>query len=182
MLWRFAHTGDRCFEDEMEELIAYRARLLAQAEEQLPRLQTRLRSFNLDELHAPLERGGWSPHQVLAHLRDVEKEAFLPRFRSMLREQTPLLPYFDESQWMEQHYDQEEAPEAMVAAFAAARRSELDDLQAADPQGWSREGRHPTQGIKTVQWWFEYCVQHTEEHLRQLAGISPDQHPTATSE
>ena len=156
--------------DDMEELIAYRARLMQQAEDQLPRLRKQFQSIAADKLYHPLERDGWSPHQILVHMRDVEQHAFMPRIRSMLREKCPALPYFDEREWMEQHYDREEPLKALMDSFITARRSILDGLRAADSEGWSRDGRHPTQGIKTVQWWFEYTVQHTEEHLRQLTG------------
>jgi hypothetical protein len=154
----------------MEELRAYRARLLEQAEEQLPRLREQLKFFGGDELFEPIESGGWSPHQVLVHMRDVEQNAFLPRVQIMLREAHPELPYFDEGRWMEQHYDRAEPLDSLLESFENARQVLLGEVRAADPQGWSRDGRHPTQGIRTVQWWFEYCLQHTEEHLRQLGG------------
>ena len=154
----------------MEELRAYRERLLEQAEGQLLRLRERLKSLQTEELFEPVESGGWSPHQILVHVRDVEQHAFLPRVQIMLRENQPELPYFDEGAWMEQHYDRAESVDALLESFEATRRILLDELRTADPQGWSRDGRHPTQGVRTVQWWFEYCVQHTEDHLSQLAG------------
>jgi len=154
----------------MEELRAYRKRLLEQADGQVARLRERVRSIRPGERHSPLESGGWSAHQILAHMRDVEQQAFLPRIRSMLREEEPELPYFDEGAWMEQHYDLDESFDSLLDSFASARRELLDELSSSEPGGWTRGGRHPTQGVKTVQWWFEYSVQHTEEHLRQLAG------------
>jgi len=154
----------------MEELKAYRARLIEQAGEQPARLKARLEAFGAGALHAPLEPGGWNPHQVVSHVRDVELHAFLPRIRSMLAEEQPLLPYFDEGEWMATHYDPHEPLEELLGAFAGARRDLLAALAAAGEAGWSRDGRHPTQGVRTVQWWFEYSVKHTEEHLRQLAG------------
>jgi uncharacterized damage-inducible protein DinB len=154
----------------MEELRAYRKRLLEQADGQLARLRGQVSAIGPGEGHSPLESGGWSAHQILVHMRDVEQQAFLPRIQSMLRENDPELPYFDEGAWMEQHYDREESFESLLDSFESARRELLDELISSAPGGWTRAGRHPTQGVRTVQWWFEYSVQHTEEHLRQLAG------------
>ncbi|MEJ2011097.1 MAG: DinB family protein [Anaerolineales bacterium] len=154
----------------MKELRAYRERLLEQAAGQPGRIRLQLEKASEEGLHSPLEDGGWSPHQIAVHLRDVEQKAFLPRIQSMLQEEKPELAYFDEGGWMERHYDQGEPPEEILDSFEQARRTVIELLRAADPQGWSRIGRHPTQGIRTVQWWFEYSVQHGEEHLRQLTG------------
>jgi hypothetical protein len=154
----------------MEELRVYRERLFEQAAGQPGRVRVQLQKSSDEGLHSPLENGGWSPHQVAVHLRDVEREAFLPRIESMLKEDKPELAYFDESGWMERHYDRDEPLEEILDSFEKARQTMIERLRTADPQGWSREGRHPTQGVKTVQWWFEYSIKHGEEHLRQLAG------------
>jgi hypothetical protein len=153
----------------MEELYAYRRQLVEQARSQLSRLREGVGSIGPEDLLTPLEDEGWSAHQVLVHMRDVEQHAFLSRVEEMLQHELPDLKYFDEGAWMEAHYHAHEPVESILAGFGQARIELLDAVEQADPQGWSHEGRHPTQGMRSVQWWFEYALRHTEEHLEQLS-------------
>jgi hypothetical protein len=153
----------------MEELYAYRRKMVEQARSQPIRLRAGVGQIDPGEMLTPLEDAGWSAHQVLVHMRDVEQHAFLPRVEDILQHDQPDLKYFDEEAWMEEHYDEQEPVEAILAGFERARTQLLDAVDASDPQGWSREGRHPTQGLRSAQWWFEYAMRHTEEHLEQLS-------------
>jgi hypothetical protein len=153
----------------MEELYAYRQQIVDKARDQVRRLRAGLGQIDPEGIFTPLEDGGWSVHQVLVHMRDVEQHAFLPRVKNMLMHEQPELAYFDEGAWMEEHYDEHEPFVAVLSGFEQARTMLLEAVEGADPQGWSREGRHPTQGLRSVQWWFEYALRHTEEHLQQLS-------------
>lgn len=153
----------------MEELFAYRRQMVAKSRTQLERLSIGVEKIKPESMHIPLEDGGWSAHQVLVHMRDVEQHAFGPRVENMLTHDQPDLQYFDEGAWMQEHYDEQEPVENILAGFLEARMKMLEAVEEADPQGWSRAGRHPTQGLRTVQWWFEYALSHTEEHLAQLS-------------
>ena len=153
----------------MDELHAYRRQMMAQARAQLQRLTAGVEKIDPGSMYTPLEEGGWSAHQVLVHMRDVEQLAFWPRVEDMLQHDQPDLQYFDEGAWMQEHYDEAEPVQAILADFEEARTKMLAAVETADPQGWSRTGRHPTQGLRTVQWWFEYALSHTEDHLAQLS-------------
>jgi len=153
----------------MEELYAYRQQMVEQARSQVRRLRAGIEQFDLAEIFTPLEDEGWSAHQVLVHMRDMEQHAFLVRVEDMLQHNQPDLKYFDEGAWMVEHYDEHEPVEAILAGFEQASSQLLEAVEGSDPQCWSREGRHPTQGLRSVQWWFEYALRHTEEHLEQLS-------------
>jgi hypothetical protein len=153
----------------MEELYAYRRQIMAQARAQLQRLSAGVDIIEPGSMHTPLEEGGWSAHQVLVHMRDVEQQAFWPRVEDMLQHDQPDLQYFDEGAWMQEHYNEQEPVQAILAGFQEARMKMLAAVEGADTQGWSRSGRHPTQGLRTVQWWFEYALSHTEDHLAQMS-------------
>jgi hypothetical protein len=154
----------------MEELLEYRSRLIRRFAGQGEDLRLAIERFSQKALHRQLEPGGWTPHQVLAHVRDVEIQAFRPRMLRILEQDHPTLEYFDEQAWMSQHYDAGEPTADLLAAFNKARESNPVLVKELLPQAWNRMAFHPNWGHRTLQWWVEYAVAHTEEHLDQLGG------------
>jgi hypothetical protein len=152
----------------MEELLEYRNRLIGRFAGQAEDLRLAIERFSQEALHSPLEPGGWTPHQVLAHVRDVETQAFRPRMLRILEQDHPTLEYFDEQAWMSEHYDAGEPIAALLAAFGKARESNPVLVKELPSQAWNRMAFHPHWGHRTLQWWVEYAVAHTDEHLGQL--------------
>lgn len=156
----------------MKEIKEYQARLLDRMWSQPQELRQALGGYTANELLKPVEKNGWSPHQILAHLCHVEWGAFLPRFDSILKDDNPVLANFDEVAWMETYYDPEVPVEELLKDFDAVRQSARELLEEISPDQLSRTGRHPYQGVRTLQWWIEYTVSHAEEHLEQLLKTS----------
>ncbi len=150
------------------ELHEYRQRLLELYAAQPGALRAAYAAIPPEARLRPLERDGWTPHQVLAHVRDVELQAFLPRIERILAEEDPALPDFDEGAWMEARYDPAEDHQAILEAFTKARARGSGLLRDLPPEGWNRCGRHPFFGRRTLQWWVEYAVSHAQDHISQL--------------
>ena len=153
----------------MKELREYQARLLERLWGQPQQLRKTVEDVDAADLLVPLEKGGWSAHQVVAHMCHVEWGAFLPRFERILEDDNPFLANFDETNWMEVNYDPEVPIEELLQDFDSARQSARDLLEDLVPEQMSRTGRHPYQGERTLQWWMEYAASHTEEHLKQIS-------------
>jgi hypothetical protein len=98
----------------------------------------------------------------------MERHAYSPRIERILAEDHPLLPAFDAEAWARRHYRQDEPLEEILEEYAALRQSELERLQSLPPGSWSRVGRHPVYGLRTLQWWVEKGLAHAEEHLGAL--------------
>jgi hypothetical protein len=152
----------------MEELWAYRQRLLERHAAQVGELRRHLSGRPEDRLRAAPSRGGWSAHQVAAHLRDVEVQAYVPRVHRMLAEAEPLLEDFDAETFMTGHYDPGEPIDQILADLEQARLGVRRVLAFEDGRAWSRTGRHPALGSRTVQTWIERAVSHFDEHLQGL--------------
>lgn len=154
----------------MKELRAYLRRLLDTYAAQPDMLQRAVQNFSADQLHRPIEKGEWSPHQIVAHLAAAEQEALAPRLQRILDEDHPVLADWDETQWMEEIYDPERDVEEWLAQFEGARRELMPTLNKLELRSWNRTGRHPYRGERTLLWWVEYAVHHTREHLVQLGA------------
>lgn len=151
----------------MEQLNSYRRRLLAVYAGQAGELKSIAGA--LDEA-APRPEGGWSAHQIIVHLRDVEQQAYAPRLHRILREADPQLPGFDPQAWMDEHYDPLEPLTAVLDHFEMERRSSAAHLPPIESPAWSRSGHHPDLGRRTLQWWVERSIAHAAEHLPALVG------------
>lgn len=111
----------------------------------------------------------WSVHETLTHLRDAERQIFLPRLRRVCAQQQPDLPAFDEGAYHKAHWDPAEPLDQILADFLADRGAEVALLEAA--ADWGRLGRHQTRGPVSLAWLAEYALGHTWEHLAQIMRV-----------
>lgn len=120
-------------------------------------------------MHEALEPGGWTPHQVIWHVRAVETEAYLPRLERLLARDGAELQDFDGNGWMARHYAADESWQRIIDGFLAARQGMAARLDAAPAAAWSHVGRHTYWGSRTLMWWVERSLDHVDEHLAQLS-------------
>lgn len=119
---------------------------------------------------------GWSPLEVLDHLRHVEDAVIGARIRLMLQEDHPLLepapppgPPADD-------------PAAVLAAWKAARAANLDLLRGLTEEQLQRVGTHRRYGDITVREHVVEWAYHDLDHLRQiLAAFQTEMYPAIGS-
>jgi hypothetical protein len=148
----------------------YRRRLLARYRAQVSAYAEHLAGLNDRAARLPIKPGEWSAHQVLFHTCSADEQAYGPRLRRILREDQPALEDFDSDRWMTEHYDAGEPTQMILERWRAIRQTYAADVEAAPRQAWSRTGRQPYWGERTLQWWVERAVAHAEDHRRQLEG------------
>jgi len=106
--------------------------------------------------------------QQLCHLRDIEIDGYVERFRRLLGEDDPLLPSIDgDALVASRGYDQTDA-QAALAAFAGGRRQTLALLEGLTPEALHRRGRFEGYGPVTVLGLLHFLCSHDQQHL---AGI-----------
>lgn len=154
-----------------ENLILYRKHLLERFVSVVNDLAQAAAAVPPERWHSPIPEGG-TPHRVLAHLRAIEAQALSLRLQRILDEMEPYLPLFNDSQWMAAHYDPDEPPEEILAAYRGLRREEVQMVKDLPPQGWNRTSRHPWWGVKTLQWWVEQILHYSEQHLQQIRATN----------
>jgi hypothetical protein len=153
----------------MTELAEYRNRLIARYASQAEEVARMVEGLPEGRIKRELEPGGWSTHQVLFHLRDLEARAFVPRIAKILEQESPRLQRFNSEEWMDQHYDPGLAVGDMLNELKDLRSKGSRLIETLGSDGWSRTGEHPNFGVRTLQWWVEYAVSHFDEHLEHLA-------------
>lgn len=113
---------------------------------------------------------GWTPRQILAHVR-ASDEILTPRVYQMLVRDEPPLPAFDERRWCEVA-GYESMPLDAVFARIAIRRYELVQLLRILPaEAWERAGIHEVSGRVTILQVLTHIAEHEEEHLAEIQGL-----------
>lgn len=93
----------------------------------------------------------WSIKEIICHLRDMEREAYLARYNRMLTEDNPALPNVDQDRIaFENDYITQDA-NAALADFKTLRSETIRALDAAPVDAWSRGGNHETDGPMTIE-------------------------------
>jgi len=93
----------------------------------------------------------WSIKEIMCHLRDMERLAYLSRYRRMLTEDNPLLPNVDQDRLaLESDYINQDA-KAALEEFKRLRWETVQTLAAAPLEAWSRGGVHEIDGPISVE-------------------------------
>jgi len=116
--------------------------------------------------------GKWSILEIACHLRDMEKEAYLARYRRLLAEDEPLLPDVDgDVLALERDYRGQKLAD-VVREWTRLRRESLRLLADVRSAQWARRGTHETAGPLTVADLLRrHAVGNDEAHLGQIEAI-----------
>ena len=114
----------------------------------------------------------WSIKEIMCHLRDMEREAYLARYRKMLTEENPYLPNVDQDRIAaESNYINQDAQNALDE-FKWFRGETIKTLESASPEAWSRGGLHETDGPMTIEQLVHRQIKGNDlNHLVQMKDI-----------
>ena len=112
----------------------------------------------------------WSALEVLCHLRDTEREVFVPRLERMLTEERPSIPDIDMRGWDVRRAYRSESPRAAHRAWSASRRALLGRLEPLKPEDWRRVGFHSVRGPFPLGEMVRQWADHDLSHRRQMAA------------
>lgn len=119
----------------------------------------------------PPAPGKWSILEIVCHLRDMEREAYLERYRRILEETEPVLPDIEgEAYALEGDYRAQRLSE-VLRDWARLRRECLRRLGGVKRDQWDRSGIHSTAGRLTLADLLRrHAVGNDEAHLGQIAA------------
>lgn len=135
--------------------------LLARAARRIPREKAGQRPGN----------GGFSLVEHVWHLADLEKDGYGVRIRRLRTEEQPLLRNFDGNRIArERGYARRDLSDGL-AAFAEARRSNLEALRAISGPDWDRSGSQESVGRVTLADLPRMMRDHDGAHTREISEL-----------
>ena len=113
----------------------------------------------------------FNPLEQVCHVRDIEREGYLLRFRRLLAEEQPLLASIDGYALVrERDYAHDDAGRAL-AVFRATRAETVELLRGLEPAQWRRCGEFEGYGTVTVRGLAHYLCSHDYQHLSGLQWL-----------
>src|SRR5215471_16709325 len=95
--------------------------------------------------------GKWSILEILGHMRDMEREAYIERYTRILSEDEPRLPDINgDALAIVRNYRSQKATE-VLRDWIALRRQTLQLLRKTGKAQWARGGVHETAGRLTME-------------------------------
>ena len=117
------------------------------------------------------DAASWSLTEVMCHLRDVEEEVHMERYRAILARDNPFISGVSTDEWAAiRRYRAEDGPVSRDA-FLSARQKSLAMLSELDEISWQRKGRHAFFGPTSLQELVNLAVQHDQVHLQQIEDL-----------
>ena len=93
----------------------------------------------------------WSIKEIMCHLRDMERLAYLDRYTRILSEDNPHLPNIDQNRIAgESDYINQDSSLALEE-FKRLRHETIRTLEAAPLEAWARSGVHETDGPLNIE-------------------------------
>jgi len=116
--------------------------------------------------------GKWSILEIVAHLRDMERDAYLVRYRRILAEDNPTLPDIDgDFVALRDDYRSLKLTELM-RDWLKARKECLKLLKSVKGARWERVGTHETAGLLSMDTLLRrHAMGNDEAHLGQIEDI-----------
>ena len=119
---------------------------------------------------ALLRRGsadGWSAFQTFCHVRDATL-TYASRFRWIVFDDNPLMPDYDEKNWVAASKDTPADVPDILEQVAASRADLVRVLSRLDVEAWLRTGRHEVAGSIILEHYVRHQVVHERMHLEQI--------------
>jgi hypothetical protein len=116
--------------------------------------------------------GKWSILEIVCHLRDMERDAYLARYKRILAEDAPQLPDVDGDVYSLEHDYRSQRTADALREWTQLRRETLKLLAGLKRDDWDRAGVHETAGRLTLADLLRrQAVGNDEAHLAQIDDI-----------
>ena len=125
-------------------------------------------SFSEQALREPFD-GGWSPLEVLGHIRDsiaINER----RFQRIVDEDEPQIQSWDQEEAAVRAAYNSEDLDQVLDQMASGRGRTIELLRGLDDSQWQRAGLHsdPQWGRITIEFLANHLREHDREHLADL--------------
>ncbi|MGE5596414.1 MAG: DinB family protein [Hyphomicrobiales bacterium] len=158
----------------MSETATYRTELVSRLRMATDDLAWVVRGLTPEQLTYSPDASEWSIHEHLAHLRDTEREVYLPLLRwATIPDMLDPLDY-SRKDWHEQRYRRDEPIARILDDIAKMRDEELLIFREMSDTTWTRWRTDTRWGPLTCQWIAEAIYRHALDHLQNAMALRQD--------
>ncbi len=159
---------DRAHQEVQNDAEGQLEAILARLRGDLSALHTLLPSLNEAQWNRAPKKNAWAINQIMCHLRDVEREVYLPRVQSLIAEDNPHISAVDTDRWAAERDYAQQSGEAAFDAFTQVRLKLITQLEGLTRDQWNRPARHSLLGPTTLAEIMKFATDHDVLHLAQV--------------
>jgi carbonic anhydrase/acetyltransferase-like protein (isoleucine patch superfamily)/uncharacterized damage-inducible protein DinB len=111
----------------------------------------------------------WCAVEVLCHLRDTDREIWVPRLERFLTETNPEFPDGDLTGWDERDRYRDQDPATVLEEWRRLREGIVARLAPLRREDWARPATHAVRGSYSLAEMLRYLAEHDLSHRRQMA-------------
>lgn len=153
-----------------------------QAPPPIPNLLFRLETFAANIKSIPIEYNfvqwtfrpspnQWSLGMIMCHLRDVEREVYHVRFKSLIAEENAFVSGVSPDEWADERGYAAQDGRKALEAFLVARNETLEMLRGLSAELWKRQGQHAFFGPTSMHELVYLAVRHDDLHWEQIRRL-----------
>ncbi len=131
-------------------------------------IQTLLSGCSVSQLNFQPKAKEWSIKEVICHLRDVDGDVNLPRFKSILQEGKSFIPAIDTDAWATERVYQDQPYAQALQSYFDNRKSLIDLVLDMEKEDLQRLVNHSVFGPTTIAELLKFVVIHDQNHVRQI--------------
>lgn len=120
----------------------------------------------------PPREGEWLALETLIHLRDIVIHDYGLRIRRLIYEDDPIFADFDEESYRRVSLARGETTSDLLDTIIAEHEQLVRLLRTLTDTEWSRQGRHPSLGVMSIEFLARRVGEHAEEHAAQIAAAA----------
>ena len=125
-----------------------------------------MRYMHENKTSAPRD-GGWSMLEILCHLRDCDKDLFIPRAEAILREDRPTLHGVNTEPWVLERDYAGLNIQQVFAEYVENRKNLVSLLLSISADDWNRQAFHTESGPTSLYNVMLYDLNHDRDHFQQ---------------
>lgn len=110
----------------------------------------------------------WSVLEIICHLRDVENEVNLPRFRKIVLQGETFIAAVDSDNWAKEREYQKGSLQKGFYCYSDARSALIDLVQNLDNSLLNHTVNHSIFGPTKVLELLQFIIYHDQDHIRQI--------------
>jgi hypothetical protein len=114
----------------------------------------------------------WSIKEIMCHLRDMERLAYLARYEKIIADDNPDLENVDQNRLAYENDYLNQDAKAALDEFKKLRAATVKTLEFVPVEDWSRAGVHQTDGPMTIEQLVNRQINGNDiNHLTQMKDI-----------
>ncbi len=158
-------------EDQLQPRLNTPTAILATLKSTPAVIRTMIAGLTPDQMCLQPAPGEWSILETLCHLRDVDREVFIPRVQSVLKDPNTVIASVNADQWADERNYRQQEPIPVMKEYLQSRLQLLSMIEGFKADDWQRGARHIDLGPTSMKELLKISARHDRLHIQIIHSL-----------